>query len=149
MKSLKMLFVAAFTLISIASFSQEKAGKKDTIQHFTIYTCPMHDSIAIKKPGNCPICGMNLQLSAKEQMKKDVTNTYSCSVHMAVTSDKQGKCSKCGMSLTLSPKEKMKVEVMNNYTCPMHPDVNSDKVGKCPNCGMNLTEIKKKKTPDN
>ena len=149
MKSLKMLLFAAFTLMSFTTFSQEKAGKKDTTQHVKLYTCPMHDSVAMKKPGNCPVCGMKLQLSAKEQMKKDVTKTYSCPMHMDVTSDKPGKCSKCGMSLTLSTKEKMKVEVTNNYTCPMHPDVKSDKAGKCPYCGMNLTEVKKKTTSDN
>ena len=149
MKSLNMLLFASFTLMSFAAFSQEKSGKKDTTQHAKLYTCPMHDSVAMKKPGNCPVCGMKLQLSPKEQMKKDVTKTYSCPMHMDVTSDKPGKCSKCGMRLTLSTKDKMKVEVMNNYTCPMHPDVKSDKAGKCPYCGMNLTEVKKKTTSDN
>jgi hypothetical protein len=24
------------------------------------YTCPMHPKIVRDKPGNCPICGMNL-----------------------------------------------------------------------------------------
>lgn len=24
------------------------------------YTCPMHPSVKAEKPGNCPICGMNL-----------------------------------------------------------------------------------------
>ena len=144
-----MLLTATFALLSFFAFSQEKAGKKDTTQNVTLYTCSMHDSIAMNKPGNCPICGMKLQLSTKEQMKKDVTKTYSCPVHMDVQSDKPGKCSKCEMSLTLSPKEKMKVETMNNYTCPMHPDVKSDKTGKCPYCGMNLIEVRKKTTSDN
>jgi len=143
MKPFKMLLLAALALMSITAFSQEKAGKKDTTQHVKLYTCPMHDTVAMKKPGNCPICGMKLQLSTKEQMKMEVTKAYSCPMHMDVQSDKPGKCSKCGTNLTLSPKEKMKAEVMN-YTCPMHPDVKSDKPGKCPTCGMNLTEVKKK-----
>jgi len=25
------------------------------------YTCPMHPSVRVDKPGNCPICGMKLQ----------------------------------------------------------------------------------------
>src|SRR5215212_8599048 len=115
MKSFKMLLLAAFALISFTAFSQEKAGRKDTTQHLQLYTCPMHDTVAMKKPGNCPICGMKLQLSSKEQMKMEVTKVYSCPMHMDVQSDKPGKCSKCGMNLTLSPKEKTKVEVMNNY----------------------------------
>ena len=149
MKSFKMLLLAAFALVSFAAFSQEKAGKKDIAQRVMLYTCPMHDTVAMKNPGNCPICGMKLQLSTKEQMKTEITKSYSCPMCMDVQSDRPGKCSKCGMNLTLSSKEKMKVEVMNNYTCPMHSDVKSDKPGKCPYCWMNLTEVKKKKTSHN
>ena len=28
----------------------------------TIYTCPMHPQIRLREPGNCPICGMTLEL---------------------------------------------------------------------------------------
>jgi hypothetical protein len=143
MKSL-MLLMAALTITSVSAFSQHKADKKDTSQHYQIYTCPMHDSVTAKQPGNCPICGMKLQLSNKEQMKTAVTKTYACPVHTDVTSGKPGKCSKCGMSLTLSSKEKMKVEAINNYTCPMHSNVKSDKPGTCPTCGMKLTQTNKK-----
>jgi uncharacterized paraquat-inducible protein A len=149
MKPFKILLTGAFALLSFIAFSQEKAGKKDTTQPVKLYTCPMHDSIAMKMPGNCHICGMKLHLSTKDQLKKDVTKTYLCPMHKDVQSDKPGKCSKCGMNLTLSPKEKTKVEALNNYTCPMHPDVKSEKIGKCPYCGMNLTEVKKKTTSDN
>jgi uncharacterized protein with PIN domain len=149
MKSLKMLLFAALTMISFAAFSQEKAGRKDTAQHIQLYTCPMHDTVVMKQPGNCPICGMKLEFSAKEQMKSEVTKTYSCPIHTDVQSDKPGKCSKCGSNLTLSPKEKMKVDVMNNYSCPMHSNVKADKPGKCAYCGMKLTELKKKTTSDN
>jgi transcription initiation factor IIE alpha subunit len=149
MKTFKMLLSAAFVLISIASFSQEKAGKKTPESAVKLYTCPMHDSVAAKKPGNCPICGMNLELSTKEQMKHQVTKSYACPTHIDVTSDKPGKCSKCGMNLTLSAKEKMKVEEKNNFTCPMHSTVQNEKPGKCPYCGMNLTETKKKATAEN
>lgn len=145
MKSLRMLLFAALTLMSFTAFSQEKAGKKNMAPQVKLYTCPMHDSVAMKKPGNCPVCGMKLQLSAKEQMKKDVTKTYSCPMHMDVQSDKPGKCAKCGMSLTLSPKEKMKAEVMKLYSCPMHPDQTCDKPCKCPECGMDMVEKKAEK----
>jgi len=142
MKSLKMLLMAALTIISITLFAQ-KAGKKDNMKHLTIYTCPMHDSIAMKKPGNCPVCGMKLQISAKEQMKRDITKSYSCPAHITQVSDKPGKCSVCGVNLALSPKEKR--ATINSYTCPMHANVKADKPGKCPNCGMTLTKAKKEK----
>jgi Cu(I)/Ag(I) efflux system membrane fusion protein len=140
MKTIKMLMMAALTIMSITLFAQNKRGYKDTMQHVQLYTCPMHDTVAMKKPGNCPVCGMKLQLSAKEQMKQEATKTYSCPMHPAEVSNKPGTCSKCGMSLTLSGKEKMKL----GYYCPMHPDVKTDKPGKCPECGMALTPVKKK-----
>jgi RND family efflux transporter MFP subunit len=35
-------------------------SKQKLDQSETIYTCPMHPQIRKKKPGKCPICGMNL-----------------------------------------------------------------------------------------
>jgi hypothetical protein len=85
---------------------------------------------------------MKLELSKKEQMKKEVTKNYTCPIHADVLSDKPGQCPQCGKDLILSPKEKMKMEVMKKYSCPMHQDVTSDKPGKCPKCGMSLTKEK-------
>jgi transcription initiation factor IIE alpha subunit len=144
MKTFHLLLMAVFTIVSVNIFAQEKAGKKDKGPHPTLYTCPMHDSVAAKKPGNCPVCGMKLELSKKEQMKKDVTKSYSCPMHTDVTSDKPGKCPKCGMDLNKSKKEQMKMEVMKTYSCPMHPEVTSEKPGKCSKCGMDLVKSKGK-----
>jgi transcription initiation factor IIE alpha subunit len=140
---MKKLIVLLIAISSAAiTFAQEKAGKKDTTQHSAVYTCPMHPDVTSDKPGKCPKCGMDLNLSAKEQMKMQVTKAYCCSAHPDVTSDKPGKCPKCGKKLSLTAKEKMKMEVMKEYSCPMHPDVTSDKPGKCSKCGMALTEVK-------
>lgn len=140
MKAFKMLVMAALTIMTVSVHAQEKAGKKDTLKHATLYSCPMHDTVAMKKPGNCPVCGMKLERSKKEQMKVGVMKNYSCPMHAEVTSNKPGKCSKCGMDLNLSPKEKMKKEVMKMYSCPMHSDITSNKPGKCSKCGMDLKE---------
>jgi len=139
MKKFMMLMIAALTISSVSVFAQEKAGKKDTIQHTVLYTCTMHPDVTSDKPGKCPKCGMDLSLSKKEEMKKQVTKTYICPVHIDVVSDKSGKCPQCGKKLSLSSKEQMKTEVMKQYICPMHPDVASDKPGKCSKCGMDLT----------
>lgn len=144
MKYFKIYLLAVSTLISGAIFAQTKAGKIDTTKHLTIYSCPMHDTVAMKKPGNCPICGMKLQLSKKEEMHMGANKNYTCPIHPTEVSDKPGKCSKCGMNMNLSPKEKNKIGAMNNYICPMDGNITSDKPGKCPNCGMKLTQIKKK-----
>jgi hypothetical protein len=42
---------------------------------------------------------MDLTLSPKEKMKREVMKIYSCPMHSDVTSNKPGKCSKCGMDL--------------------------------------------------
>jgi len=142
MKKIMMLLIAALTISSVSVFAQEKAGKKDTTQHSVSYTCSMHPDVTSDKPGKCPKCGMDLPLSNKEEMKRQVTKNYNCPVHLDVVSDKSGKCPQCGKKLSLSKKEQMKTEVMKTYCCSMHPEMTSDKPGKCSKCGMDLT-IKK------
>ena len=141
---MKKLIVLLTAIITVSATFAQKAGKKDTLRHLTLYTCSMHDTVAAKKPGNCPVCGMKLHLSKKEQMKMDVTKSYSCPMHLQEVSDKPGKCSKCGMDLVLTAKEKMKAEVAHSYACPMkcEGDKTYDKEGKCPKCGMALKEVK-------
>jgi Cu+-exporting ATPase len=39
-------------------------SKKTGLFLETIYTCPMHPQVKQKTPGNCPICGMNLEPQA-------------------------------------------------------------------------------------
>ena len=95
-----MLLMAVFTISSVSVFAQEKAGKKDTTQHTVLYTCSMHPDVKVNAPGKCPKCGMDLSLSKKEEMKKQVTKTYTCAVDLDVVSDKSGTCPKCGMKLT-------------------------------------------------
>ena len=137
-----LVFSILLLFISFGAFAQ-KAGKTDTTKHSTFYTCPMHADVHKDKAGKCPKCGMDLQLSTKEQMKSDVVKSYSCPVHLDVTSHDPGKCPKCGKKLNLSAKEQMKAEVAKLYTCPMHPEVALDKDGKCPKCGKDLVEKEK------
>jgi uncharacterized protein with PIN domain len=143
MKNIIILTIAFF-IASPALFAQSKAGKTDTTKHATFYTCPKHSDVVSDKPGHCPTCGMELNLTGKEQMKARVTKNYNCPVHVDVTKHDPGKCPKCGKKLNLSPKEQMKAEVVKLYTCPMHPAVSLDKEGNCPKCGMGLVEKKNK-----
>lgn len=141
----KMLVMAAFSVMTITAFSQEKAGKKDTTSHPTFYTCPKHSDVKSENEGYCSICGMKLEQTPKEKMKRGVTKSYTCPIHTDVHLKGPGKCPQCGKDLTLSPKEKMKMQVVKKYTCPMHPDVTSKTPGKCPTCNMELVEKKKEK----
>ncbi len=118
------------------------------------YTCPMHPKIRRADPGQCSICGMNLELvkatsnqehscchsSPKKpnSIESDPkilasSNEYICPMHPQIRQNKPGQCSICGMNLepTLPSKKK-------EYTCPMHPQIRQDTPGQCPICGMNL-----------
>ncbi|WP_282123594.1 heavy metal translocating P-type ATPase [Algibacter mikhailovii] len=63
------------------------------------YYCPMHceGDKTYDKPGDCPVCGMDL---VKEQSLKAATKTqYTCSMHPEVIKDEPGACPICGMDL--------------------------------------------------
>ncbi|MES1181782.1 MAG: heavy metal-binding domain-containing protein [Flavobacterium sp.] len=138
---LKLFFLFLATLLTSTYLeAQTKAGKEDTLQHATFYTCSMHPDVIMSQPGNCPKCGMALSLSTKEQMKARSSKVYTCPVHLDVVKHDPGKCPKCGKKLNLSLKEQMKAETAKVYTCPMHPEVALDKDGICPKCGKALVE---------
>lgn len=66
----KFLFFACCLLLIVLSACNEKK-KEDHSQHQQEivreeYTCPMHPEIIRDKPGNCPICGMQLVKKEKE-----------------------------------------------------------------------------------
>lgn len=130
MKSIKVLMIGLFTILSIGLSAQQKTTpdakttKAKTSQ--VKYACPMHPEEISDKPGKCSKCKMDLT-----EVKK-----YSCPMHADITSDKPGKCSKCKMDLT-EVKQADKA-----YICPMHADITSDKPGKCSKCKMDLVEKK-------
>ena len=144
MKTIKIMLMAAITLFSVTVFAQDSTShkiKKEKSRK-TVYSCPIHPNMVMNKPGQCPICGAQMGLSLKEQMKMETVGRYTCPQHPDIISDKPGKCAKCHSTLALSAKEKMKMETMKTYSCSMHPEVVSDKPGKCSKCGMDLTEVK-------
>jgi hypothetical protein len=52
MKTIIKIFLVLLTLSFVAAaMAQEKK---------VVYTCPMHPKVQMNKPGNCPICGMEL-----------------------------------------------------------------------------------------
>ena len=59
-------------------FAQSKAGRVDTTQHTSFYTCPKHPGVASHQPGKCSKCGMELNLSTKEKMNASVSKNYTC-----------------------------------------------------------------------
>ena len=102
MKSIKMLMMAALTILSLSVAAQKSNTSKltgKTISAHAVYSCPMHPQITSDKPGKCSICGMTLNLSSKEKMKYSNMKLYTCPMHPEVKSEKPGKCPKCGMDL--------------------------------------------------
>jgi Cu(I)/Ag(I) efflux system membrane fusion protein len=88
-----------------ASQGQQPTGKP-------VYTCPMHPQVVADRPGQCPICGMDLVIKQASATTQAPTAT----------------------SANTQPAPQGKPV----YTCPMHPQVISDNPGQCPICGMDL-----------
>lgn len=97
MKSIKVMMIAAFAILSLAGFSQEsntKSSKKKGANTEKVkYECPMHPEESAGKPGKCSKCKMDLK-----EVKQD-SKVFTCPMHPEETSNKPGKCAKCKMDL--------------------------------------------------
>jgi membrane fusion protein, copper/silver efflux system len=69
------------------------------------YHCPMHPAVLQERPGECPICGMDLVLVGRAAASSTATATatatatgkYWCPMHPEVVSDDpEARCEKCG-----------------------------------------------------
>ncbi|MDP2203455.1 MAG: copper-translocating P-type ATPase [Methylicorpusculum sp.] len=61
------------------------------------YTCPMHPEIRQAQPGNCPKCGMALEIAIASA--PGGRTEYVCPMHPEVVRQTPGFCPKCGMPL--------------------------------------------------
>ena len=73
----------------VNNFNEQYGGK---------YYCPMHceGDKTYDKPGNCPVCGMNLEKLPSLSVKK---KQYTCPMHPEIIRDAPGSCPICGMDL--------------------------------------------------
>ena len=78
-------------------YSEEKLKLKSAGKGSGVYYCPMHceGEKTYDKPGDCPVCGMDLveQLSVNKKVQ------YTCPMHPEVIKDDPGACPICGMDL--------------------------------------------------
>jgi Cu+-exporting ATPase len=65
------------------------------------YYCPMCPGVESETPGDCPKCGMSLELKPAYQNPL-VKTIYTCPMHPQIEQDHPGDCPICGM--TLEPK---------------------------------------------
>ncbi len=68
-----------------------------------IYYCPMHcdGGKTYNKPGDCPVCGMDLVEEVKSSSSS--ATEYTCPMHPEIVRNEPGACPICGMDLV--PKE--------------------------------------------
>ncbi len=62
-----------------------------------LYSCPMHPEIQQDLPGDCPRCGMTLELIDGPAVS--VQQEYVCPMHSEIIRDQPGDCPICGMAL--------------------------------------------------
>jgi len=67
-------------------------------EHARPYTCPMHSEIQQDHPGDCPKCGMALELSSYS-LDSSTQTEYSCPMHPDIVRNEPGDCPICGMVL--------------------------------------------------
>lgn len=76
----KKIFILIFIMLFISVYAAEK--------EILYWTCGMHPTVKMDKPGNCPICNMKLIPVYKEEEKAE-EEFYGCVV------DEHGRCPKC------------------------------------------------------
>ncbi|MBU2951202.1 heavy metal translocating P-type ATPase [Tamlana agarivorans] len=108
-----------------------------------IYYCPMHceDYKTYEKPGDCPVCGMDLV--EQHNVTGGAINQWTCPMHPEILKDESGDCSICGMDLVpvvadLSSKEKTYLKLLKKFkiavafTLPIFLIAMSDMLAKNP-----------------
>ncbi len=87
--------------------SNHKSTSEQNANASGVFFCPMHceGDKTYNKPGNCPVCGMDLV----EQPSSQKSSLYTCPMHPQIIRDEPGACPICGMELVpLNVKEEDK-----------------------------------------
>ena len=81
-----------------ASSEVQSSASKPSAGTGTFY-CPMHceDDKTYNKPGDCPVCGMDLV--EEQNLSATTSEQWTCPMHPEVVKDEPGACPICGMDL--------------------------------------------------
>ena len=121
------------------------------------YACPMHPWITSEIPGECTICGMDLESTRPEAAVTGPMETgWTCPMHPQIQQSEFGECDICGMDLI---EKQVPVEAHAHaghsnaemkssdesagqelWICPMHPQVQAHELAECDICGMDLVK---------
>jgi len=66
-----IILVISIVGFAIYFYKTKSENHSETLHETEVYTCPMHPEIIRNKPGNCPICGMNLVKKGVENQALD------------------------------------------------------------------------------
>ena len=83
---------------SATATAKAAAERKPTKPYF----CPMCPGVEGDAPGDCPKCGMRLELNPAFRTPAPAKTIYTCPMHPEIEQDHPGNCPICGM--TLEPK---------------------------------------------
>jgi len=82
---------------SVTTLPTEAATDGGEVEY---WTCSMHPQIRQPKPGQCPICGMELvPVKGGEPAPKAKKLKYACAMMCVPPMDRPGKCPVCGMDM--------------------------------------------------
>jgi P-type Cu+ transporter len=83
--------------ISLPGDERRTEDPVEVVEGNGVFYCPMQceGDKTYHKPGDCPICGMDLI----EQPALSTATKYTCSMHPEIVKDEMGSCPKCGMDL--------------------------------------------------
>ncbi|MET2985956.1 heavy metal translocating P-type ATPase [Aureibaculum conchae] len=86
------------------------------------FYCPMHceGDKTYDKPGDCPVCGMDLVQEQSPLLGKEKGGGWTCPMHPEVVKDEAGSCPICGMDLVplqpdLSAEEKTYKKLVKKF----------------------------------
>ncbi len=108
--------VALMAVAAVGAWVHYAGRAPRSSQAATAYQCPMHPSVIQDRPGECPICGMDLvkvepgarkaaAAPAAPAGEAAAQGKYWCPMHPEVTSDDpEARCEKCG-GMKLVPRE--------------------------------------------
>ena len=100
--------------------SEAKKEEKPKGKGTGVFYCPMHceDDKTYNKPGDCPVCGMDLV--EEQNTTAHSSEQWTCPMHPEIVRDEAGACPICGMDLVpmevdLSAEEKTYKKLLKKF----------------------------------
>jgi RND family efflux transporter MFP subunit len=94
-----LLLVLALAL-GAAALSATACRGSQTAEQSILYHCPMPPTYTSDRPGECPICGMDIvEVEQEPEQEEGEASLYHCPMHPTYMSNEPGECPICGMDL--------------------------------------------------